>query len=63
MATSKVDGIARKKIHGQWVDVKMISSASCINPFNAQHCLGVSLGKPCKSITLNIMNGYQDLND
>ena len=63
-ATSKLEGITRKKIHGQWVDVKMISSASCINPFKAQHYyIGVGIGNPCKSITKNIMDGNKDLND
>tara|TARA_R110002074_G_scaffold219364_5_gene389999 strand:+ start:1566 stop:1829 length:264 start_codon:yes stop_codon:yes gene_type:complete len=35
-AEAEVARVERKKIHGQWVDVKIISNASCVNPINIQ---------------------------
>ena len=35
-AEAEVARVERKKIHGKWVDVKIISNASCVNPINIQ---------------------------
>ena len=36
MAISEIASIEEKKIHGQWVKVKMVSPASCMHPLNVQ---------------------------
>lgn len=55
MATSGIECIEMKRIHDQWVAVKVLSSASCMNPVNVQDEIEPS-DVPCKSIIEAILN-------
>ena len=55
MATSEIECIEMKRIHDQWVAVKVLSSASCMNPVNVQDEIEPS-DVPCKSIIEAILN-------